>query len=111
MTEYRLRQVDINGKFKFSEVRSVRGLEQKTGKTIVYPNPSEDGRVHVVFDDSKNMRNISLMDMSGRMIKQWKDFSNNNLTIENLNPGMYSLRTVVLATGEQSVEKIIINKR
>lgn len=111
VTQYRLRQVDQNGKFKFSDIRSVRGLEQKAGRTIVYPNPSDDGRVNIVFDNSKELRNISLVDMSGRTIKQWKECSYSNITIENLNPGMYSLRTVVLGTGEQSVEKIIINKR
>ncbi len=111
MTEYRLRQIDIDGKFKFSEVRSVRGLEQTSRTTIVYPNPSNDGRVNVVFDESKSMRNISLMDMSGRMINEWKEFSSNSIQIDNLNPGMYSLRVIVLQTGEQSVEKIVINKR
>lgn len=111
MTEYRLRQIDIDGKFKYSEVRSVRGLEQASRTTIVYPNPSNDGRVNVVFDESKSIRNISLMDMSGRLIKEWKEFSSNSIQINNLNPGMYSLRVIVLQTGEQSVEKIVINKR
>ena len=111
MSQYRLRQIDRDGKYKYSEVRSVRGLEQKGNTTIVYPNPSSDGRVNIVFDDSRSTRNISLMDMSGRLIKQWKDFTNNNIQIENLVPGMYSLRAIVLETGEQSVQKIIVNNR
>jgi hypothetical protein len=48
--------------------------------------------------------------MSGRVIKQWKGVTNNNIQIDNLAPGMYSLKIVVSETGEQSVEKIIVSK-
>ena len=37
--------------------------------------------------------------------------TNNNLTIENLNAGMYTIRIVIPETGAQAVEKIIVNKR
>jgi hypothetical protein len=110
ITQYRIRQVDIDGRAKYSEIRAVRGFEQKA-KLIVYPNPSRDGRVNVVFDDAEGTRDISLMDISGRMIKQWKAVTGNTLEIENLGQGMYSLRVVVRETGEQSIEKIVVNNR
>jgi len=110
ITQYRIRQVDIDGRAKFSEIRAVRGYEQKA-KIIVYPNPSKDGRVSVVFDDAEGTRDVSLMDISGRMIKQWKAVTGNTLEIENLGQGMYSLRVVVRETGQQSIEKIVVNKR
>jgi len=110
ITQYRIRQVDIDGRAKYSEIRAVRGYEQKA-KLIVYPNPSRDGRVNVVFDDAEGTRDVSLMDISGRMIKQWKAVTGNTLEIENLGQGMYSLRVVVRETGEQSIEKIVVNNR
>jgi hypothetical protein len=110
ITQYRIRQVDIDGRAKFSEIRAVRGYEQKA-KLIVYPNPSRDGRVNVVFDDVEGTRDVSLMDISGRMIKQWKAVTGNTLEIENLGQGMYSLRVIIRETGEQSVEKIVVNNR
>jgi len=110
ISQYRLRQVDFDNKSKFSEIRTVRG-EAQVGKIIVYPNPSMDGKVNVSFEDASLVRDISLMDMSGRVLKQWKALSNNNITIENLIPGMYTLRVVVPETGEQTVEKIVVNKR
>jgi hypothetical protein len=51
------------------------------------------------------------MDMNGRMIKQYKGISNNNIQIENLNAGIYTVRIVDIQTGEQVVEKFVVNKR
>jgi len=111
ISQYRIRQVDLDGKSKFSEVRAVRGDGQSL-RTVVYPNPSSDGKVNIVFEDGGSVsRDIAVSDMSGRTVKLMKGVTNNNVTIDNLTPGIYSLRIVVPATGEQSVEKIVVNKR
>jgi hypothetical protein len=110
MTQYRIKQIDMDGKFEYSAVRAVRG-EAVSVKTVVYPNPSPDGKVNVVFEDAAGTRDIVLMDMSGRMIRNWKGVASNNLLIDNLNPGMYSLRITVRETGAQTMEKIVVNKR
>src|SRR4030095_16516888 len=110
ITQYRLRQLDINGKQSYSLIRSVRGEGQK-GKTIVYPNPSNDGKVNVVFEDKNGSRDVSLMDLNGRVIKQWKGIANNNIQIDNLTAGFYTIRIVDTETGEQTIEKIVVKKR
>jgi hypothetical protein len=110
ITQYRIRQVDFDNKSKYTEVRSVRG-DGQLGKVIVYPNPSMDGKVNVSFEDATTSREVSLYDMSGRTLKQWKAVTSNNITIENLTPGMYTLRVVMPETGEQVVNKIVVNKR
>ena len=110
VTQYRIKQVDIDQRGRFSEIRAVRGLGQM-GKTIVYPNPSFGGsKLNVIFDEKDGTRDVSLIDMSGRVIRQWKGFTNNNLQIENLTPGLYNLRVVLRETGEQGIEKIVVNK-
>ena len=109
MSQYRIRQVDIDGKAKYSEIRAVRGEGQK-GKTIIYPNPSFNGVVNVVFENTEGTRDVTLMDLNGRMLKQWKALSGNTIQINNLRQGIYSLRIVNRETGEQSVEKIVVNK-
>jgi hypothetical protein len=110
MTQYRIRQVDIDQKSKYSEVRAVRG-DGQSGKTIVYPNPGVGGgRINVVFEDANGTRDLSLIDINGRLEKQWKNITNNNLQIENLTPGMYNLKVIVRETGEQTIEKIVVNK-
>jgi hypothetical protein len=80
-------------------------------KTIIYPNPSVSGnKVNIVFEDADGTRDVSLIDINGRAVKQWKSITNNNLQIENLTPGFYNLRIMVRETGEQSIEKIVVNK-
>ena len=110
ITQYRLRQLDINGKQSYSLIRSVRGEGQK-GKTIIFPNPSSDGKVNVVFEDKNANREVSLLDMNGRMIRQWKNIMNNTLQIENLVSGFYTLRIINSETGEQVVEKFVVKNR
>ncbi|GEM_PF-819980 len=110
VSQYRLKQNDVDGKYSYSQIRTVRGEGQK-GKTIIYPNPSSDGKVNIVFEDINGIRDVSLMDMSGRVIKQWKGVTNNNITVDNLNVGFYTVRIVNTETGEQVVEKIVVNKR
>lgn len=110
VSQYRIKQVDIDSRSKYSEIRSVKG-DGQMGNIIVYPNPTADGRINVVFDDANTIREIAVVDMSGRTVKQIRGISNNNVTIENLQPGMYSLRVFVPGTGEQTVQKIVVNKR
>ena len=110
ISQYRLRQVDIDGKQSYSLIRSVRGEGQKSN-TIIYPNPSGDGKVNIVFESANSIRDVSLMDVSGKTLKQWKGVTNNNIQIDNLNAGFYTVRIVNVETGEQVVEKFIVNKR
>jgi hypothetical protein len=110
MSQYRVLQVDLDGKNRLSDIRAVRGEGQKA-KTIVYPNPSFDGRVNIVFEDKEGTRDIMLTDISGRVIKQWNKISGNTIQVDNLQPGIYSMQIVVSETGEQSVEKIVVSRR
>lgn len=109
ISQYRIRQIDFDGRFEYSEIRSVAG-EAQLGKLIVYPNPSDNGRVSVVLEETKGLHDALLTDISGRTIKQWKGISN-NFTIDNLNPGLYHLRILSRETGKQTIEKILITKK
>ena len=110
ITQYRIRQVDIDGRNKLSEIRTLRGLAN-FAKTIVYPNPSMDGKVSVVFEEAKSIRDLILIDMNGKVMQQWRGISNNNHQIENLQSGVYTLRIIDRETGDQVNEKIIVNRR
>ena len=110
ISQYRIQQVDLDGKSKLSEVRAVRG-EGTIGKTVVFPNPSSSGNVTIVFEDANVKRDVSVIDMTGKVIKQWRNVTNNNLQLENLPSGLFSVRILAVETGEQVVEKIVVNKR
>jgi hypothetical protein len=110
ISQYRLREIDLNNKISYSAVRAVRG-EGQIGKTIVYPNPSTDGKVNVVFEDATTKRDVSVIDLGGRVIRQWKGITNNNLQIDNLGSGIYTIRISIPETGEMIVEKVVVSKR
>lgn len=110
ITQYRVRQVDMDGKASYSNVKAVRGEDQPV-KLTIYPNPSRDGRVNIAFDNEMAVRNVTILDLNGRVVKQFTGVTNNNLSVENLNPGVYTVRVVVPGTGAQAVEKIVVNNR
>lgn len=105
VTQYRLQQVDIDGKATYSPVRSVRGIGQPT-RTIVYPNPSGNGKVNVVFDDGE-AKNVVVSDMNGRVVRRYGSIAN-NLVVEGLERGMYYIRITDLSTAASTVEKVLI---
>lgn len=108
LSQYRIEQVDIDNRTSYSDIRSVKG-EGASSKLLVYPNPSNDGKVNVVFEDQL-AKTVVVRDMSGRMIKQFKNVVN-NLSIINLESGMYSIQVTDLSTDAITVEKVIIKKR
>ena len=110
ITQYRIRQIDYDGKTSYTEIRAVRG-DGQASKTIVYPNPSDDGKINVVFEELNSSRDLYLVDMAGRMIRNWKNVTNNNIQIDNLAPGMYTLRIYIPAIGDFTAEKFVVNKR
>jgi len=107
MSQYRIRQVDYDGRAKYSEIRAVRGDGQRSN-TIVYPVPSKDGRVTVVFENYEASRDVTLIDMNGRVLRQWKAVTDNTLSLDNLRAGIYSLRIQDTGKGNVTVEKIIV---
>ncbi len=109
ITQYRLQQVDIDGKSKYSEIRAVKGNLQ-TGRTIIYPNPSSNGSFNIAFDNVSSLKNVYVSDVSGRTLKQWKNVAN-NLQVTDLAPGVYTLRIVDVQSGVQVAEKVIVNKQ
>ncbi len=110
ITQYRLRQVDLDRVSKYSEIRSVKGYGQPS-KIIIYPNPSVDGKINVLFNDKEVSRDIMVLDMNSRVVKQITSVNTNSITLTGFAPGMYTLRVVVTKTGEQSVEKFVVSQR
>lgn len=105
VSQYRILQVDIDGKSKFSEIRSVKG-EGQIAKVIVYPNPSSTGDINVVFD-GQTARDVNVNDFSGRLIKKYSSVIN-NLEIKGLPSGVYSILVTEKLTGVKTVQKVVV---
>ncbi len=106
VSQYRLLQVDNDGSARYSEIRAVRG-EGQAARTVVYPNPSNDGQFNVIFDNTA-AKDVYISDMNGRILKQWKKVTG-SLQVAHLLPGMYNLRVIDLESGRQTTEKIVVH--
>ncbi|MEO7307258.1 MAG: T9SS type A sorting domain-containing protein [Ferruginibacter sp.] len=109
ISQYRIVQVDMNGMQRTSQVSIVRG-EQKD-KMTVFPNPTANGNTTVLFEDESSSRDIAVIDMTGRVVKQWTNVNTNSLRIENLMPGFYNIKVFNRSTGKQSIGKITVDRR
>jgi hypothetical protein len=106
ITQYRIQQVDLDGMAKYSDIKAIRG-EGTVGKIVVYPNPSVDGKVNVVFEDN-SIRDVQINDMQGRIVKSFKGIANNILVVEKLTSGFYTIKVTNRNTAATSVEKVVV---
>jgi hypothetical protein len=109
LSQYRIVSVDLDGRQKMSDVRSVRG-EEASSKLTVYPNPSTTGRINLVFDNNA-VRDIAVIDMTGRIVKQLRGESGANVTLDIQHDGLYQVQITDRITNEIVMEKILIKKR
>lgn len=108
-TQYRILQVDNDGRGKYSDIRLVRG-EEGSGKVVLYPNPTNNGKVSIAFEGNGE-RDITVHDMSGRVVKQLSKVTNSNVVIDGLTSGFYTIQTLDRATNEVTREKLIVNNK
>ncbi|MCU7547487.1 T9SS type A sorting domain-containing protein [Chitinophagaceae bacterium LB-8] len=108
-SQYQIQQVDFDGKTSYSEVKSVVGVDQKTA-VQVYPNPAVDGKVNLLFKETNSPKDIIVNDVNGRIVKLFKEVWDNNLTIEGLQSGFYTIKITDRRSSETIVEKVVIKK-
>jgi len=101
---YRLRQVDIDGVFTYSEVREVR-LDQTFGLQIsLYPNPASETLFLQSTEEVSGSFEIKMLDATGRLIQQVRTetFGQQDLAfpVSQLANGVYSLEVRNLETFE-----------
>lgn len=107
ITQYRIQQVDIDGRTKYTDIRAVRG-EGQASKIVAYPNPSSDGKVNIVFEDNSGLRDVQVSDLQGRIVKSFRSVANNILVIEKLTSGFYTIKVTNKSTAATSVQKVVV---
>jgi hypothetical protein len=103
---YRIVQIDKDGTRTVTPVKGVRGLEE-IAKLTVYPNPGTSGNMNVLFGSSAT-RDILITDLSGKVLKQWNSFRDDNMVISGLRTGVYMLIVTNKATTDKLVQKIVV---
>lgn len=105
---YRLRQVDFDGQYEYSEMKTVL-IPYEESNLQVYPNPSK-GRFHIQLPQNSNAGSkLQLLNSQGQMIWQMKASASSsaNLTFaeEDLTPGVYFLK---LLEGDRTITRRVV---
>lgn len=69
---YRLKQIDIDGNYKYSNIVRLRYSEKNTVNSIIYPNPTQGLATILVGDNSLVGSQAMLYDMNGRLLESIK---------------------------------------
>lgn len=109
---YRLKMVDVDGKFQYSEVRLVRiGDKQEEVKVSVYPNPVvNEVRVTVPATWQNQNVSIDLFNINGQLVKHAavsRSGQTETLNVNGLVAGMY---VVKVSNGTESAIQRIVKK-
>jgi len=91
---YRLKMIDIDGKFSNSKIVSVR-LANNFSNALVYPNPTRGRLVVKLQDPLTEPSNLLIADISGRIVMQQLVTGgqrNIDLTVNHLQPGRYFIK-------------------
>ena len=93
---YRVKEIDINGKFTYSNTVHVNG--KQTGEMLaVYPNPAHDIILLSITSNKIGSGSISYLDAAGKKVKSQlvdlkKGVNNTNVDISLLASGTYIVR-------------------
>jgi hypothetical protein len=108
---YRLRSVDIDGKNKLSDIKSIRiGSQNESGISLVaYPNPvSSVVRITIPSNWQNKIVVYEIFSANGLVVKRFTSTSSSQtetMNLSNLAPGFYLLRAA--SNGEMAQQKII----
>ena len=101
---YRLKLVDADGTFKYSDVRTVK-FSNSTSITIM-PNPTTD-RVFITSNDGGMLQSVGLYDVNGKFLKQINNFAlGNSIDLSVYAPSIYILK-LIDKQGNTEVIKVV----
>lgn len=87
---YRIKIIDRDGKISYSVIRSIT-YKQKADEVVIGPNPFTS---HFTIRNAKQVKQVDLYDMSGRLIITRSSNGQSTLSIStnNLSSGVYTLK-------------------
>ncbi len=106
VSQYRLKMVDIDGVFKNSDIKVVKGSGVAADFSI-YPNPS-NGNAKVNISDISGPTEVQLIDNTGRILKTVLLTNTNTVDYNSLQKGMYMIRITDKTNGETLTKKLSV---
>ena len=88
---YRIKEVDIDGKFTYSEIVKL-WFDKATGSLSIYPNPATN-IVNIKYESNRETAVINVYDAAGKWVKLYRlpASSNLSLNVSELAPGTYTI--------------------
>jgi len=87
---YRLRQEDVDGKYSYSKIYSLRYSEKSTLLSL-YPNPARNQTVLSVDLNAEESISITIMDATGKLVYSENKVFGRGLTQHRLNIGNFKM--------------------
>lgn len=105
---YRLKQVDFDGHYEYSDVAAVQIGELTEAKLTAFPNPVQD-QLQVRWQGDKNIEKLRLLDAQGRVMSLDVLINNKQaeLNLQHLPAGTYYLE--VLSGKDRKLERLIVH--
>ncbi|MEO6733578.1 MAG: T9SS type A sorting domain-containing protein [Ferruginibacter sp.] len=99
---YRLQMNDKDGKFTYSNIVSITKVD--AGVVSILPNPAVN---YFTINNTGIIRKVSLVQNDGRIIKQWSAITGYKYFINNILPGLYTVK-IETTTGSISKKLLIV---
>ncbi len=106
---YRLKMVDLDGSFEFSNIRNV-AFERASLDLTVYPNPISD-KFSIKTGAREKISKVELFDANGRLAMVADRYTEGeSIVVKGLSGGAYILR-ITMTNGGFEIRKIVISNK
>ena len=106
-TYYRLKNVDLNGRFTYTDIKSVKGAGALSDVSV-FPNPARANSKISVAGASANST-IQLVDFSGKVLRNTNSNAVNSLDLNGIKIGTYLIRIIDKGTNEVINKKLTVS--
>lgn len=107
LLQYRLAQIDFDGKTTYGPIRAIR-LDEGAAVSI-YPNPSKGVFTISKTNDGRKL-DVQLIDQFGKVIQSYKAVTSSTLSISLPMSGVYHIKMTYPETGEQTVQRVVVQR-
>ncbi len=108
VTEYRLKIVDNDNSFKYSAIKTLKGIKGDD-EMEVYPMPSK-GNVTIRMNEINKQSSVEIINLSGSVIKKISNNSSNVFVFNDLQNGFYIIKYTNNLTGKVITKKLVVVK-
>lgn len=102
---YRLKQIDYDGKYAYSDVKNV--YLTFPAKVSVFPNPSS-GNISILVPPTISKYDLILSDQHGNHLRRWINARSSFVQIAQLRPGIYWLTLHDPEQQKRFTERIVV---